>query len=412
MKKIILLLSFLFCVSPFVSAEELGLTLKECYQMALKQSETIAIQLEYIDEIKAQTMQAMSVALPSVSFMYTDQWQDNVVNRHRTEGKEEARFVFSQPLFTGFKEMAAIRANKYLKTQKQAELKRARQLLFADVVDAFYLYFAYQQDIKRMKAIEKILEDRLQEMKKREKIGKSRLSEVVSVEARLRRVQADLEVVYTQLEVSGYLLEFLIGKRPQQLIDEDLFDEIKLEDALLLMKERADITAAKEAVKVYEQQIVSARSALFPTMSLNANQYTKRDGSNDGNDWDISFVVNVPIFNGLNDYGAVQQAKSQKTQMELRFQQAMRMAYQQVQSAYVRYRSYTKRLELLTLAVKASEENYRLQKEDYERNLVNQLEVLQALEDLSTIERTWIVSKADARRSFWLLKVAMGEDVL
>ncbi len=410
MKKMVFILVFLLNLSGLLCAEELSLTLQECYQRALKQSETIAIQLEHIDEIKAQAMQAMSVGLPKVSFMYTDKWQDTLANRHIDEGQKEARFVFSQPLFTGFKEIAAIRANKYLSKQKQAELKRARQLLFADVVDAFYLYFTYQQDIKRLESIEHALKERWQEMQKRQLIGKSRLSEVVSVEARLRRTQADLETVHTQAEVAGDILEFLIGVRPKHLIDEDSFNEVTLEQALMLIKERADITAAKEAVRVYEQQIISARSSLFPTISLNANQYTKRDGSNDGNDWDVSLVVNVPIFNGLNDYGAVKQAKSQKTQMELRFKQAMRIAYQQVQSAYGRYRSYTKRLELLALAVKASEENYRLQKEDFNRNLVNHLEVLQALEDLSTIERVWIVSKAEARRAFWMLKVAIGED--
>lgn len=389
-----------------------GLTLKECYALALKKSEGMAIQKELIHETKGIVLQAMSLALPKVGFSYSEKWQDVRPNNRFDDPQPEGKFSFSQPLFTGFKEFAAIGANKHIGLQREAELKRAGQLLLIDVSDAFYLYLSYQDDLEQLKDIQDALVGRLAELKKRQIIGRSRLSEVASAEARLRKTEADLETTRVQQDVAGELLGYLTGAVPSRLIDDVPPEEELTMDVLAgQVVHRADVEAAREAVRSSEKNIMAARSSFFPTVTLGGNSYIQREGSNQGNDWDVSLVIGVPLFNGLSDVGQVRQARSQKAQAELKLSMAIRKAALEVKSAHLRWRGYARRLTALEKAVTASQENYHLQKEDFQKSLVNNLDVLQALEDLSTIRRSYNSAKADSRRAFWFLKVAMGEDL-
>jgi outer membrane protein len=413
MKKVVLVLFMLgICLSAFAEGNTDALTLKDCYALALKKSETVAIQKELINETKGLVLQAMSLALPKVSFAYTEKWQDVSPNDRFDGSQPEGKFTFSQPLFTGFKEFAAIGANKHIGLQRDAELKRARQLLLIDVSDAFYLYLSYQEDLEQLKDIEKALLERMTELKKRQSIGRSRLSEVSSADARLRKVQADIEGVHVQKDVAGELMNYLTGVVPSRLIDDVLpEEEITIDVLAQQVVHRADVEAVREAVRSYENNIIAARSSFFPTVTLGGNSYTKRVGTNEGNDWDVSLVVSVPLFNGLSDVGQLRQARSQKDQMELRLSKVIRQATLEVKSAHLRWRGYSRRLTALDLAVTSAQENYRLQQEDFQKSLVNNLDVLQALEDLSNIRRGYISAKADARRAFWSLKVATGGDL-
>ena len=53
-----------------------GLTLEECYRLALKRSETVAIQKEIINEAEGRFLQALSGALPKASYEIEETRQD------------------------------------------------------------------------------------------------------------------------------------------------------------------------------------------------------------------------------------------------------------------------------------------------------------------------------------------------
>ena len=80
-----------------------ALTLKDCYDLALKRSETIAIQKEKIAEAEGRFQQSFSTILPRVSYSASNKWQDGTGTSSFTLREvPETKFVFSQPLFSGF----------------------------------------------------------------------------------------------------------------------------------------------------------------------------------------------------------------------------------------------------------------------------------------------------------------------
>jgi outer membrane protein len=408
---ILLVLSALAIASPAFAAEESrALTLRDCYTLALEQSETLGIQKERIKETEGQMLQALSTALPKVAFVYSQEWKDQ--QDHRTFGGSEsgAAFTFTQPLFTGFKEFAAIRGSKHVGKQRKAELKRAMQLLFTDVSDAFFLYMSLQENEALLQDTRKALYERLAELKKRELIGRSRLSEVASAESKLQTNEAALEVARSARDVAGRLVEFLIGRPFDQLIDEgDPQMNMTEEEAYRKVDHRPDVEAASESLEAYKQNVTVARSGFFPSVSLGGNSYAKRPDANEGNDWDVMLSVNVPIFNGTYDVGQVQQAKAQMREAELQLSYVRRSGLMEVKNDFARWQANGRQVAAFDKAVMASEKNYRLQVADFEKNLVNNLDVLQALEDLQNVRQSLVAAKAVERRSYWALKVATGD---
>jgi len=96
------------------------LTLDECYCLALKQSETIAINSELIREAEARFTQALGTLLPQVSFVWTQTNQDSerAFSSYNHNGSFESKFIFKQTLFSGFKEFAGMAGSSLEQKQR------------------------------------------------------------------------------------------------------------------------------------------------------------------------------------------------------------------------------------------------------------------------------------------------------
>lgn len=380
------------------------LSLSECYALALKRSETVAIRKEVIEEAEARFQQSLSGILPRASYVISEEIEQG---GNRTP---QQRFVFSQALFSGFREFAAMKQSRAERRQRVAEFERAKQILFTDVADAFYLVMNYQEDRQALDATRQALVDRIEELKKRQSIGRTRRSEVVNAEARLSRVEADLQKVDSQKEIAEQLLEFLIGQPFAGLIEQESTENLAPVDEYLdAADQRPDVLAGKESWQGSKSQVTVARSGFWPSANADGNYYTKREGSSEDVDWDVTFSVDVPLFQGGQVAGEVNEAKALMREAELSYSDIRRRAKLDIQNSYTRYTRAVNRLAALKKALQAAEENYKLQEEDYRNSLVNNLDVLQALEDLQQAKREFIAVKYLAKQYYWQLQVSVGK---
>ena len=390
-----------------------SLTLTDCYRLALKQSEKIAIQQELITEAEARFRRALGAVLPQATFSSSDKRQDGSGGSAFTLRKVPDRhFEFTQTLFGGFKEIAAMRAFRAEKRQRIYEKKRAEELLLSDVADAFYLLLEQRKDLEALEEIRTALHERIGELKEREGLGRSRPSEVVSAQAQLLRVEAEYERVQNQEVVVRQLLEFLTGMEPIGPLAEEPTDLAPLRPELEYVAQkggRSDVQAAQQAVKVAEKQVTVAQAGFWPKVAVEGNYYVERSGASEGVDWDAALTVDVPLFEGGQNIAAVKEATARRRQAELRLSGTERMARLDIRDTYARTETAFVRTETLQKALKAAEDNYRLQSEDYRLNLVNNLDVLEALEQLQNARRDFIQAQYSAKRLYWQLKVAIGE---
>jgi len=380
-----------------------GLTLKDCYQLALKRSGSLAIHQQQIKEAEGRFLQSLSGVLPKASFNYSNKYVDG-------DQVPEAKFTFSQPLFSGFKEFAAMAGSKAESRQRRQEEIRARQLLFTDVADAFYYYDLYQEQLKSTQSIAQALSERMAELQKRVDLGRSRTSELASAESRLRKAEADVEQTKSDMTVARELLEFLTGTALEAIEDEasPVF-VVKTEQELVdYAGHRPDVTAAQEALAVADRKVAVARAGFWPTVGLEGNYYTKKIIES-SSDWDVTLKVAVPLFQGGDNVGKLKESSALAEEAKLTFSETQRKALLDIRQAYSRWEASTRRDEALKKALDAADRNYQLQAADYRNNLVNNLDVLQALADLEDVRRGYISAANDVGRFYWQFKVKTGD---
>jgi outer membrane protein len=408
-KTFFILIAFLIAASPaFCSQDEARpLTLAECYRLALRQSELIAIDAEKIREAQAHFTQAFGTILPHVSFSHTETWQDSASAGNRYY---EQKFVFTQTLFSGFKEFAAVSASNYEKKQRRSEKQRAEQLLFVDVADAFYLLLEEREDLTTIETSKKAFIERIEELKTRQELGKSRPSEVVSTQTTLYVLEDQLQSVKNQEIIARELLEFLIGRPVEEITEVGMEYAMKTEPEYLTnAPSRLDVRAADYAWQTAKKNAVIARSGYLPTVTAEGDYFTHRYSSPQDSDWLAQLKVNVPIFDGTTTYGQVQEANSVVKESELLFKRAQRSAGQDIHNAFANARYAFLRTAVLEQALKSAELNYTLQTKDYKLNVVNNLDVLTALQGLQDVRRSYNHMYYESRRFYWQLQAAAGE---
>lgn len=397
------------------------LTLEECFKLALDQSETVAIQKEAIARATAQIFNATSQALGDVDFIATRELQDtqkefsgsSSTSIFNDQDTSQRKFVISQPLFQGFKAMGALTgAGSFRKEQKEA-YRRAKELLYQDVAYAFYGILRYQNELKIIRDVHDLLKARIKELEERERIGRSRPSEVATAVTSLKSLEADLAAVKGSLSTVQFILEYLIGMELQgrPLQDNSMQDPSsrKLQDYLSFAEARSDVRAAQEAVKTAKSGILVAQSGFWPTINLNHTQYTRREGSLSNVDWDLLFTVDVPLFSGTATIGQLKDSIGLFKQQKLSFSRAKRQAELEIKQSYDAWRFSREQNLALKEAVASAEENYQLQSEEYRRSLVNNLDVLAALQSLNNTRQNENQSFYQMKKDEARLKVAIGE---
>lgn len=391
-----------------------NVSLKECYQLALERSETVAIQAQVIKEAEGRFFQSMSGFLPKVDFVDLEKHQGKGSRSADTSSLTylpQRAFTFTQPLFSGFKEFAGMAASKAERKQRKYELIRAKQLLFTDVSDAFYLLKSYQEDLLALQDIDKALQDYGAELKRRHDLGRSRSSEVSIAFSRLYQNEATIASVETQMQNARELMEFLVGRPVESLAGSDvtLGDLSPKEEYVKKADTRPDVQAAESALIVAQKQVMIARAGFFPTVDLVANRYVKRVGASSNVDWDATLEITVPIFDGTNAYGQVKTATANAEESRLLLSQTKRRAVLDIENAYTRVVQGKKQVDAYKKAVDAAQQSYDDLAADYKNALVNNLDVLQSVQDLQTTRRSYITIENDIQRAYWALKVATGD---
>ncbi len=390
-----------------------NLALEDCYASALDYSQTIAIHKERLSEIQGRFLQAFGSALPRASFELTEKRQDGSgTSSFNLREVPEYKLALNQPLFTGFKEFAALEGVKNQRLGQSAERSRAEQLLFRNVADAFYLLIEQREDLKILDAIRNTLVERIEELKERQRLGRSRPSELIAAQAHLRRIDAEYQRLLSQEWVALHLMEFLTGRSPIGSLKELPLPLTALSDEstyLANVSQRADIQAQEAAWHVAEQEIKIAQSGFWPHVSLEGSYYTRRAGVSSGIDWDTILKVNVPIFQGGQVRGAVREASARARQAKRQLEQLKREATLDIRDAYASWKAGVLKTEALAQVMEAAEANYQFQVEEYRLNLVNNLEVLQTLQALQDARREYLHTQYETKRLFWNLQIAAGD---
>ena len=158
------------------TAEPLSLSLSDCYKFALEQAEKLKEQMQKMDQIDWRYQSAFGGILPRFSFNATEFLQDSGgrgdsgsgSNLTRTE-RPEMKFVLRQPIFSGFREFAAMSALKHDRAKEQFTHARIAREIFLEVSRVFYSAISSYRPVQSQ--YPDLTCDRVRELKERERLG-------------------------------------------------------------------------------------------------------------------------------------------------------------------------------------------------------------------------------------------------
>jgi outer membrane protein len=387
------------------------LTLDEYFTAALARSETIATQGELIRQAEERYRQATAALYPTLSGIGTYMWQDRgALNTTLSPTRQpNARLALTQPVFRGFREFAQLRQTQALVDAQGADTQQARIQLFKDVAQNFFDVLAIEQDL--MNLDEQIEQNRQREaeLQERIRIGRSRLGEVLTVQATIGTLRAEVESRKAELAAAREAFAFLSGLPAATALrdSETLPDAMEPLDVYLAhIPARPDVKAARQRLGAADEGIAVVRGEHWPTLDLSANRYLERSGNLENVDWDVQLALTVPLYAGGAVQSRVREAQSRREQAALAVSQAERQAQQEVRALHQTAILDRNQVAALEKATDAARKNYEAQKRDYRLGLVTNLDVLQALTAYQENERALDRARFAAKLNFLRLEAA------
>jgi outer membrane protein len=423
--RIFLILIFLSVFAWAAPARADGtLTLRDCYRMALARSESLAIQEDTIRIAEAHYLQALGNVLPHLNTIATEVIQDTgggaaggggssaVGNTLTRRSRPEVTIQLTQPLFQGFREFKALHIANAEKSRNSLQTDRARQILFSDVARAYYTVMQVERIFDTQSSLIGTLSNRTKELRDRIEIGKSRNSELLTTESQLAVVQANLEATRGQIVTSREFLGFLVGAS----VTQKLVDEFKTPERLApvttyvaTLEGRPDIGASAESVRLAQGKLDFEKGALYPTLDFVGNYYPYRVGFLKDINWDLTFTLNIPIFQGGLTRGRIREAAVQLNQAQLSDSESNRQGELEVRQAYESLKSALAQQAALQRSESKANESFQVQQNEYRLGLVNNLDVLQALRTLQEQKLEALQEYYDAKLQYLNLLVAAGQ---
>jgi len=391
------------------------MSLDQYYEAALKRSEVIGSRRELINQAEEQYKQARAARLPSLSGVATYTQLDSSSTAPSTPSTQPnqtvARLTVTQPLFRGFREFAALRQSKALVSAQDDEYRHARVLLYEDVVQNFYTVLSLERDLDNY--AEEINQNlaREKDLQARVRIGKSRRSEVLNVEAAVSSLRAQVEQIHAQLQAARENLAFLSGRDARTPLRDDqptVYQVEPVDTYLARLDQRPDIGASEQRYVAAKENVAVAKGERLPSVDLSGNYYLERPGYYKDINWDVQLSMTIPLYAGGSVKSKIREAVSQRMQAELALSETRRQAAQEIRSAHSAVVFDLAQRDALENSTNAADKSYQAQLRDYRLGLVTNLDVLQALTALQQNRRALDRVRLSTKLDFLKLQAVSG----
>ncbi len=408
------------------------LTLNDCYQIALKERETLKQRAADIQAAQARYQQSLAELYPQLGIGANQRMRDNpdfgsltrgsfndpqtgLPRTSRTLGRTqfEGLVTLTQPIFRGFREFALTRASDAERESLAHQYERDKQLLYTDVASLYYQILLYQDQEKAIASGEKTRQDRLKELGQFAELGKSRQSEIHAAQAdlaqqsllkqRTRRSRDTLrEVLASLLRLSSSNMELAAAAQPRAVPSLNML--------LTNIKNREDVQAARLNRQMSEELITAEERAWWPSINFDMNGYVV-DDPNRHRDWDMVVRMSMPVFDGGRIAGRVAEKQAQLLRSQSELAERSRLAEQEVREAYVSMERSREAIEQAKELYKARQKSVQSQQEDYRNGQVTNLDVMNALSLLQVSELDLIETKYAYANDVARVTVSAGEAV-
>jgi outer membrane protein len=413
-------------VSPIAdNAKNLhALDLETCFELTAVRDDSLKISMEDIEVAKAQLSQAIAALWPSFTVNNQQQFlhyrsQANTGfsilgnstitgNRNYTS---QSNVSMTYTLFNGGQNWNNVGANAANIAAKKETLARDYQTIYQDVAQAFYNVLQYEGDMAVQADLIDGLRARVDDLKDRVTLGRSRPSELLQAQTDLANAKVTYESQRGSMNAAKETVAFYTGIPAANLELKDVQkfpNAAQLEGYVQESGTRPDILSQLDSLRQAERNLSSAEGELLPTITANGNFLASQDPANQQIDATMTIEASMPIFDGGLIAGQIHQNHELVRQSRLNVEQLKRTADQDTRTAYANFIASVAQVVVLREAATLAAKNLEAQVDDYRRGVVANLDVLTALQDYQSARIQLHDSNMQARLDLINLHVAAG----
>jgi outer membrane protein len=294
---------------------------------------------------------------------------------------------------------------------KRQTLARNYQTIYQDVAQAFYNVLQYQGDELIERDLIAALGARVEDLKSRVYLGRSRPSELLQAQTDLANARVTSEQEIGSDNAALETLAFYTGIPARELVlkDTQKFPTVaQLESYLARSGDRPDVLSEVETLRQAERNLSVAKGELWPTVSASGNYLASQDPVSNNIDGTMTLQISMPIFDGGLILAQIHQNREIVRQSAIDVEQLKRTADQDTRTAYVNFNASVAQVVVLREAAVLAARNLEAQVEDYRRGVVSNLDVLTALQDYQTARQSLHNANMTTQLDLINLHVAAG----
>jgi len=309
-------------------------------------------------------------------------------------------------IFDGFSNISDLNRSRYDQSVSEYSLENTRRFV---VTRVYTMYF----DVFRRKELLRVSEENLR--RSQAQLGRiiesNRVGAVPIVDVYRQRVQVgndELALIQAEqnLENAKADLVFFLGLNPVQTYDFDsagvptTISEEVIEQNLNRFRDfqelqrrtithRPDLEAAQHRIYSAEAGLTSARGSYWPSVSLGADYGYSSDQIStleDNRSFGYRLTFSIPLFQRFQRGNQVQQARVQKKQAEVEYNELQNEALLDIRKAILSLEAAAKRVEVTDQNIIAAREEQRLAEERYNLGAGTLLDLIVANANLAQAE--------------------------
>jgi outer membrane protein len=385
--------------SAFADAPPKTFGLADLYRMTVDGAETVRAKVEEHTQVQETKNQGTGALLPTITGIgtYYRAGQPSVVGSGYTgDTQKTAKLTGTEHLFHGGSEYAYLDETNRLLEGKQAEVYGARIQYFIDLSNAYYNVLLNQALLAHAKKELELYENQIGELRTWVRIGKSRSSDLLTVQAAhagsLARLQVALSAVdqakLALVDVSNLPVTYDLQAATAAMPPLD-----SLEHYLQAASNHPDLIAQRKRRDASESAISYQRGFHLPDLDLNGNYYLEKQGYTNDSKWDATLTLTIPIFAGGATQSLVRQAASVYRENEVSTGLLERKYEIQIRTLHQTLTMAVAELQAFSEAVDLARKSYDAVHRDYQLGRVTNFDLINSMQTLTAAERSYDQSR-------------------
>lgn len=435
-RMIFLILFVLLNFSP-TKADTLNLNLDQCLKTAYENNKSLFQLEEKINSAKYKIDEAKSGFYPQFSFNGSYTRLGNVPEfstpamsfgdiqipaisiKSGTENNYDLSLSYQQPFFTWGKIQAGYDISKHNLSLTQEEYRKTKQEIKFSVISLFYNILLARELIKvREESIARI-EDHLKAVTDRYDKGYASEFDVLRVKVQLANAKPSLTQAKNLYQSTMNNLKNILGISLEDSVNFEgalNFEPIEMEKSQaeeFALKNRSELKSIFDQRRIGEEALVIAKATNKPNLLGSASYSYKRPFYSIDEwktDWNFTFLVSVPIFDGFLTRSKVQQARSDLKQLDITEKQQRDLIKLEISQAISDLNLARENIVSQEENVKQAKESLRIAKVQYQQGLLTNIEEMDTELALTIAQTNYLQALSDYLIAKAKYEKAIGKD--